>query len=226
MSDKVKAAVMTEPGKIEIQSFLMPDPEPDSVLIQREMCGICGTDKHTYSGYAVQYAGTDHERTLPFPIIPGHEIVGKITKIGKQRGQLTDFNGKPLETGSRVVLGANLVCGTCYYCRNGFDYYLCANLEDYGNSLSAAEPPHLFGGFADFVYALPGSYLFKVPESLPAEIAVLTEVMAVTTGLDKAKQFSAVHTEGFRFGDTVAVQGVGPQAFVMLLRRECWVPAI
>jgi threonine dehydrogenase-like Zn-dependent dehydrogenase len=37
------------------------------------------------------------------------------------------------------------------------------------------------------VYALPGSYLFKVPDSLPSEIAVLTEVMAVTAGLDKAK---------------------------------------
>jgi threonine dehydrogenase-like Zn-dependent dehydrogenase len=58
---------------------------------------------------------------------------------------------------------------------------------DYGNSLSAANPPHLFGRFADYVYALPGSYLFKVPDSLPSEIAVLTEVMAVTAGLDKAK---------------------------------------
>lgn len=220
MSEQVKAAVMLGPGKIEIKSFPMPEPEGQAVLIEVEMCGVCGTDKHSYAGYTVQYAGTDHERTLPFPIIAGHEIVGKIAKIGGQWDQLTDFYGKPLEVGSRVVLGANLTCGQCYYCRNGFDYYYCANLEDYGNSLSAAKPPHLFGGFAEFVYALAGSYLFKVPENLPVEIAVLTELMAVTTGLDKAKQFSAVHTEGFRFGDTVVVQGVGPLGLCHVIKAR------
>jgi threonine dehydrogenase-like Zn-dependent dehydrogenase len=210
MNEPVRAAVMVRPGAIELQNFPFPDPEPGAVLIKRELCGICGTDKHSYSGQAVQYSGTDHERSLPFPIIPGHEVVGIIAAIGKRAGPLTDFEGNPLDVGSRVVLGANLVCGHCYYCTHGFDYYYCANLEDYGNSLSATRPPHLFGGFADYVYALPGSYLFSVPDDVPPEIAVLTEVMAVTTGLDKAKQFSAVANEGFRFGDTVVVQGVGP----------------
>jgi L-iditol 2-dehydrogenase len=119
-----------------------------------------------------------------------------------------------------VVIGANLVCGHCYYCRHGFEYYYCAHLEDYGNSLSAADPPHLFGGWADYLYALPGSYLFKVPKDLPSEIAVLTELMAVTTGLDKAKQFSAVDSEGFRFGDTVVVQGVGPLGLCHVMKAR------
>jgi threonine dehydrogenase-like Zn-dependent dehydrogenase len=220
MNDQVRAAVMVRPGKIEMQEFPLPDPEPGAVLIRRQMCGICGTDKHSYSGQAVQYSGTDHERTLPFPIIPGHEVVGTVAAIGKRSEKLTDFVGEPLEVGSRVVLGANLVCGHCYYCRHGFDYYYCANLQDYGNSLSAAVPPHLFGGFADYVYALPGSYLFKVPDDLASEIAVLTEVMAVTAGLDKAKQFSAVNNEGFRFGDTVVVQGVGPLGMCHVIKAR------
>jgi threonine dehydrogenase-like Zn-dependent dehydrogenase len=217
---QVKAAVMLAPGKIELERFPMPDPGPGAVVIRRELCGICGTDKHSYLGYAVQYAGTENERSLPFPIIPGHEVVGTLSAIGRHEGRLADFNGKPLREGDRVVLGANLTCGKCYYCRNGFDYYLCANTEDYGNSLSAANPPHLFGGFADYVYALPGSYLFKVPDSLPSEIAVLTEVMAVTAGLDKAKQFSAVYNEGFRFGDTVVVQGVGPLGMCHVIKAR------
>jgi threonine dehydrogenase-like Zn-dependent dehydrogenase len=220
MSDQVRAPVMVHPGKIELQTFPFPDPEPGAVIIKREMCGICGTDKHSYSGQAVQYSGTDHERSLPFPIIPGHEIVGTIAAIGKSSKELTDFYGKPLKEGSRIVLGANLVCGHCYYCTHGFDYYYCANLQDYGNSLGAANPPHLFGGFADYVYALPGSYLFTVPDDLPAEMAVLTEVMAVTTGLDKAKQFSAVDNEGFRFGDTVVVQGVGPLGMCHVIKAR------
>ena len=220
MEREVVAPVMVAPGQLEIRSFPMPKPERGAVLIKREMCGICGTDKHTFSGFTAQYGGTEHARTLPFPIIPGHEIVGTIAGIGPSEEPLRDFNALPLSEGDRVVLGANLVCGHCYYCRNGFDYYFCANLDDYGNSLTCAQPPHLFGGFADYVYALPGSFLLKVPEDVPVEIAVLTEVMAVTIGLDKAKQFSAVHNEGFRFGDTVVVQGVGPLGLCHVIKAR------
>ncbi len=47
MSDKVRAAVMVHPGKIEIQEFPLPKLEDGAVLLKVEMCGICGTDKHT-----------------------------------------------------------------------------------------------------------------------------------------------------------------------------------
>jgi L-iditol 2-dehydrogenase len=205
---------------MDIQTFPLPEPEPGAVLIQMEMSGICGTDKHTFSGFTSQYAGTEHERTIPFPVIPGHENVGRIAAIGSPAEPLLDFTGQPLQECDRVVIAPNLVCGQCYYCRHGFEYYYCAHLQDYGNSLSAAKPPHLFGGWADYLYALPGSYLFKVPDDLPTEIAVLTELMAVTTGLDKAKQFSAVDCEGFRFGDTVVVQGVGPLGLCHVIKAR------
>lgn len=218
--DVVRAAVMLGPGQIEMQTFPRPEVEPGAVLVKMEMSGICGTDKHTFSGYTGQYVGTEHERTIPFPIIPGHENVGRIAQIGALPGELLDFYDQPLREGDRVVIGPNLVCGRCYYCRHGFEYYYCAHLQDYGNSLSAADPPHLFGGWADYMYALPGSYLFKVPEDLPSEIAVLAELMAVTTGLDKAKQFSAVDSEGFRFGDTVVVQGAGPLGICHVIKAR------
>lgn len=220
-ANNVRAAVMVAPGQIEVRTFPLPEVQESAVLIEMEMSGICGTDKHTYGGHTAQYVGTEHERTIPFPIIPGHENVGRIAQIGGTAGgQLVDFYDQPLHEGDRVVIGPNLVCGCCYYCRHGFEYYYCAHLEDYGNSLSAADPPHLFGGWADYLYALPGSYLFKVPEDLPAQIAVLTELMAVTTGLDKAKQFSAVDSEGFRFGDTVVVQGVGPLGLCHVMKAR------
>jgi len=220
MTEPVHAAVMLAPGHIEVQTFPLPDVQAGAVLVKMEMSGICGTDKHTFTGQTAQYVGTEHERTIPFPIIPGHENVGRIAQIGPSPRPLLDFYGLPLQEGDRVVIGANLVCGHCYYCRHGFEYYYCAHLEDYGNSLSAADPPHLFGGWADYLYALPGSYLFKVPKDLPSEIAVLTELMAVTTGLDKAKQFSAVDSEGFRFGDTVVVQGVGPLGLCHVMKAR------
>jgi threonine dehydrogenase-like Zn-dependent dehydrogenase len=220
MAQEVRAAVLVEPGRIETWRFPLPDPEPGAVLLKMELSGICGTDKHSYSGFAKQYSGTDHERSLPFPIIPGHENVGRIAAIGRADRPLTDFSGAPLAEGDRVVLGANLACGSCYYCRHGFEYFFCANMEDYGNSLGASRPPHLFGGWAEYLYALPGSFLFKVPDDLPSELAVFTEIMAVTSSLDKAKQFSTLATEGFRSGDTVVVQGVGPLGMCHVMKAR------
>ena len=53
--------------------------------------------------------------------------------------------------------GANVTCGRCHFCRDErFPYYLCADLHDYGNSLHCAQPPHLFGGWAELMYLLPG----------------------------------------------------------------------
>src|SRR5204863_2191934 len=107
MARQVRAAVMVEPGRMETRTFPLPDPEPGAVVLKMELSGICGTDKHSFSGFAKQYSGTDHERTLPFPIIPGHENVGTIAAIGSREKPLTDFTGNPLAEGDRVVLGAN-----------------------------------------------------------------------------------------------------------------------
>jgi L-iditol 2-dehydrogenase len=103
---------------MEIRNFPLPEPEPGAVLIRMEMSGICGTDKHTFSGFTTQYAGTEHERTIPFPIIPGHENVGRIVQFGLSDEPLLDFTGQPLREGDRVVIAPNLVCGKCYYCRH------------------------------------------------------------------------------------------------------------
>jgi D-arabinose 1-dehydrogenase-like Zn-dependent alcohol dehydrogenase len=76
LPNKVKAAVTTRPGRIEAQEFPYPEIGDDAMVIALEMCGICGTDKHTYRGETIQYGGTPAETSTPFPIIPGHEIVG------------------------------------------------------------------------------------------------------------------------------------------------------
>src|SRR5581483_9601081 len=54
----------------------------------------------------------------------------------------------------------------------------------------------------------------------PSEVAVLTETMAVTVGLDRAKQFSAVPSEAFLFDDTVVVLGVGPLGMCFLVKAR------
>jgi threonine dehydrogenase-like Zn-dependent dehydrogenase len=211
----VLAATLVKPGKYEIREYPLPQPAAGCVLIRMEMSGICGTDKHTFQGYTTQYGG----RALEFPIIQGHENVGTIAAIGGD-GKYADFEGVELREGDRVVVGANVACGECYYCRHDFPYYCCEKTTDYGNNLSAKNPPHLFGGWAQYMYVVPGSFLVKVPDDLPSEVAVLTEIFAVSVGLDRAKQMSAFPNESFRFDDTVVMLGVGPLGMCFLMKAR------
>lgn len=214
-SDSVLAATLVAPGRYELRDYPLPHPAPGCVLVKMEFSGICGTDKHTYQGYTTQYG----DRCLEFPIIQGHENVGTIAAIGGD-GKYKDFEGVSLHIGDRVVVGANVSCGECYYCRHDFPYCLCENTADYGNNLSAKNSPHLFGGWAQYIYIIPGSYLFKVPDDLPSEVAVLTEIFAVSAGLDRAKQMSAFPNESFRFDDTVVALGVGPLGMCFLMKAR------
>jgi len=186
---------------------------------EMELSGICGTDKHTYQGYTTQYAGSGEGKQIRFPIIQGHENVGTVVAIGGN-GEYADFEGVPLKIGDRVVVGANVSCGNCYYCRHDFPYYFCQNMIDYGNNMCAADPPHLFGGWSQYIYIVPGSFLVRVPDDLPSEVAVLTEIMAVTVGLDRAKQMSVFPSEAFLFDDTVVVLGVGALGMCFLMKAR------
>ena len=97
--NSVKAAVMVGPGRIEPQDFPYPEIGGDALVIAMEMCGICGTDKHTYRGETTQYGGTPAEQSTPFPIIPGHEIVGTVAEIGRHARTALEYNGRELNVG-------------------------------------------------------------------------------------------------------------------------------
>jgi threonine dehydrogenase-like Zn-dependent dehydrogenase len=211
----VQAATLVAPGQIEIRDYPFPaDLEPGAVLLRMIASGICGTDKHAFRGETVQYAGTAMERTTPFPIIQGHENLGIVEAIGP--GGAIASDGTALRVGERVVPAPNRACGICRNCQRGFPYYLCRNLENYGNSLSCAEPPHLFGGWAEFLYLRPRTSLFRIPQDLPSEVAVLTEIFAVTHSLERVAAIR--RPGGFLPGDTVAVVGVGSLGMAHLVK--------
>ncbi|KXV01837.1 alcohol dehydrogenase [Gluconobacter potus] len=85
----------------------LPDPEPgpDEIRIRIGACGVCRTDLHVVDG------------ELPhatLPIIPGHEIVGRIDRLGS--------NVTGLSVGERVgVPWLGHTCGHCYYCTHGME---------------------------------------------------------------------------------------------------------
>ena len=212
MPADVLAATLLAPGRLELRHYPYPDRlEPGAVLLQMLASGICGTDKHTFRGETQQYAGTDHASSTPFPIIQGHENVGVVAALG-DGGARARSTARRWRSATVSCPRPNRACGECEYCRGDFPYYFCRRLENYGNSLTSAEPPHLFGGWSEYLYLRPGTPVFKVPESLPTEVAVLTELFAVTHSLDLAAAMP--RPGGFREGDTVAIVGAGPVGIV------------
>ena len=75
MAQGVTAAVQTGERRIEVQTLPRPDHVgDDEALLAVEANGMCGTDWEQYKGRLSGHA--------PYPLIPGHEIVGRIAAIG------------------------------------------------------------------------------------------------------------------------------------------------
>src|SRR4029453_11677840 len=115
-------------------------PRAGAVLLRMLASGICGTDKHTFRGETAQYAGTEHARKTPFPIVQGHENVGLVEAVGPGGARAGD--GAELAPGDRVVPAPNRPCGSCRFCTGDFPYYLCERLGKLRNPLPAPHPPH------------------------------------------------------------------------------------
>ena len=207
---------MTAPGAMEIRTFPYPALEPGAMLMRMELSGVCGTDKHTYNGENIQYAGTEQESSTPFPIIPGHENVGVVAEITQEARTGLEFHGQLLDEGDRVVMCPDVVCGKCWFCRHVHGYPWCDNVRGYGNAFSTDEAPSLFGGWAEHMYIRPDVFVFKVPDGLAPDVAVLAELMTVAFSLDDVL---AMVKAGFS-DETVVVQGVGPLGLCCLIRSR------
>jgi len=77
--------------------------------------------------------------------------------------------------------------------------------------MSSSKPaPHLFGGYAEKIYLKPGVWTWRIPDSLPDEVAVLTDIFASVSGVIKAMTPDPAIKEGFGPGDYAVIQGSGP----------------
>lgn len=218
----VRAAVLVEPGKIEFRNFPYPKLNKGGAILKVEMVGICGTDKHLYSGELLLHSGfsSESKNKLFKPFIPGHEIVGKIEEISKEAKECMEFEGNNLSPGDRVVICPDLICGNCYYCKYSYPYTWCENLQGYGTTMKVKNPPYLFGGWSEYIYLLPGTKIFKVPEELPLEIAVLAENMTVSSWFDRIVNVLFISGKIFSPDVTVIIQGIGPIGLFFLIRSK------
>ena len=201
---KCRAWVTVEPGKLTMEEFEIPAIGEECALLKVEACGICGTDKHIYIG---------HSPTAPFPFITGHEFLGTIVELGsKANDNMTVFGG-PLKVGDRVSIApSSTPCGHCYYCIHmPHRPALCTNRTVYGFS-SVKRVPSIWGGFSEYIYLHPKTYVFKLPKDMPMKRAVLIEPLA--TGLRAVERAYSpgepFMSHGYGVGRNAMVLGTGP----------------
>ena len=199
----VQAAVMTEPGHIEVREFDRPSIGADELLLKIESTGICGSDKHIFAGLM----------GLQFPLIPGHELVGTIEELGSQALDHMAVVGGPVKEGDRITTTPSSTnCGHCYYCLHMPQRpALCANRFVYG-FVSSDISPTPRGGFSEYMHMTNRSWVFKIPDELSSAYAVLTEPAAVATrAVERALGPGIPHIgEGLGLDKKVLVMGAGP----------------
>jgi len=190
----------TPQGGFVIGEYPLPDPAPGTVLMKIELCGICGTDVHTWRATA-DVVGCE------YPISLGHEISGTVAALGP--GKTADTIGRPLNVGDRIGVCPAIHCGKCYYCRIAKTPEKCTDWKTYGTWPKADRPPHFTGGYGEYLYIHdPNSIVLKT--NTTAERTAFLEPMAVVV-------HSLLHAK-IKPGDTVVVQGSGP---IGLLTTAC-----
>jgi len=151
-------------------------------------CGICGSDLHTLrSGWGP----TD------YPQVVGHEIVGKVVRVGKEV--------KHLKVGDRVGVGAQCdSCLKCQNCKDGRESYCDGGMVGTYNGRFNPSGEKSYGGYAEYS-RVPAHFAFKLPEKLPSEVAAPMLCGGVTV-FSPLKQLQA--GPGKRIG-VVGVGGLG-----------------
>src|SRR5689334_16727101 len=167
--------------KAETGLWLEDVPEPkigiNDVLIRVDRAGICGTDVHIFKWD--EWA----QKTIPVPMVIGHEFVGEIVEVGSN---VSDFF-----TGNVVSGEGHVVCGRCRNCLAG-RRHLCAKTLGVGVNRP--------GAFAEYI-ALPMSNIWHHPDWVDRDVASIFDPFG-----------NAVHT-ALSFpvlGEDVLITGAGP----------------
>ncbi|MFN3827633.1 MAG: L-threonine 3-dehydrogenase [Micavibrio sp.] len=173
---KSLAKIKSEPG-IWMQDNPVPVIGPNDVLIKVKKSAICGTDLHIYKWD--EWAA----RTIPVPMVVGHEYVGVIAELGSEV--------KHLKIGQRVSGEGHIVCGHCRNCRAG-KRHLCPNTKGVGVNRP--------GSFAEYL-CLPVDNVFPIPDDIDDELASIFDPFG--NAVHTALSFDLV-------GEDVLITGAGP----------------
>jgi propanol-preferring alcohol dehydrogenase len=191
----MRAAVLHHPGPmserpLKIEERPVPEPGAGQVLLRVEACGVCRTDLHITMGEL---------KPLRDEVTPGHQIVGRVEKIGEGRGSL-------LKVGQRVgVSWLGGVDGTCLLCQKGHEN-LCDNPTFTGYSVN--------GGYAEYA-AARADFCIPLPEGPRAE-GLAPLLCAGIIG------FRSLRVAGVEHGDRVGLFGFGASAHLTIDVLKAW----
>ena len=195
MTATVRAGVFPGDGSYEVREFAAPAPPPGGAVIAVEAVGLCGSDLSQLQG-VVDIPGQS------YPVVPGHEIVGRIVEITPEGQQAWG-----LAEGDRVCVDEIVRCGVCSACRGGEP--MCPNMQLYGYTMGIDHGHGLWGGYGERMAVLPGTNLHKVPDTIPAEELTMFEPLA--------NAVNWVQRADVQLGDVVVVQGPGHQGLACVM---------
>lgn len=168
---------------LELTDLPVPVPKDDEVLIKVSACGVCHTELDEIEG-----------RTPPpvLPVVPGHQIVGKIEKTGEKV--------KKLRKGDRVGVGwIHSACGKCRFCFEGNEN-LCAHFEATGRDIN--------GGYAEYA-VVPEKFSYPIP-------GIFSDMEAAPLLCAGAIGYRSIRLTGMKDGDTLGLIGFGASAHIVL----------
>jgi propanol-preferring alcohol dehydrogenase len=184
----MKAIVLDRQERLEhkplhLRQVPTPEPGPSEVRIKVSVCGVCRTDLHIVEGELPAHK---------LPLIPGHQIVGQIDKVGEK---VTEWKG-----GERVgVPWLHRTCGACRYCQRGQEN-LCDRAVFTGYDAD--------GGFAEYTVA-PEDFVYQLPENY-SDLEAAPLLCAGVIG------YQAFHATGLGNQGKLGLFGFGSSAHIII----------
>lgn len=178
-------AAMAQAEDLVPWNFTRRSPRPHDVLVEILYCGVCHTDIH--------FIRNDFGMSQ-YPLVPGHEIVGKIKQIGDEV--------KKFKVGDTVGIGCLVdSCRECENCKHDLEQY-CLNQATYTYSIPERHGDGItYGGYSNQI-TCDEDFVLKIGEKLPLEKAAPLLCAGITT-------YSPLRYWKVDAGQKVAVLGLG-----------------
>jgi uncharacterized zinc-type alcohol dehydrogenase-like protein len=150
------------------------DPTEHDVQIEILFCGVCHSDVHSVRNEWSSIAPT------VYPIVPGHEMVGRVTKVGSAVSKY-----KP---GALAAVGCMVDSdGTCPQCKAGFEQFCPSLTLTYNSPDKHKTAPVTYGGYSNSI-VVDESFVLRVPDHL--DLAGVAPLPCATGALPRARRWA------------------------------------
>ncbi|MFO8044959.1 MAG: NAD(P)-dependent alcohol dehydrogenase [Halomonas sp.] len=166
-------------------TFERRQPRPDDVAIEILYCGVCHSDLH--------FARDDWGMSR-YPVVPGHEIVGRVTAVGDEVGKF--------QVGDLVGVGCMVdSCRHCQPCRDGVEQFCLEGFTMTYGSDDRHDGSLTQGGYSDSI-VVSEHFVLRMPEGIDLASAAPILCAGITT-------YSPLRHYGVKAGHKVGVIGMG-----------------